>query len=70
MHIYSSKTKKMIRGRGSKTDWPLLTIRDTSLERVSVFKLFGVYIGLSADTLGNSRWLLLFINLSRLYFLK
>ena len=53
MHIYSSKTKKMIRGRDSKIDWPLLTIRETSLERVSVFKLFGVYIGLSADTFGK-----------------
>jgi len=47
MQINCIKTKEMILGSTAKRDWPLLTIHGTPLERVSVYKLLGVFI--SAD---------------------
>ena len=47
MQINSIKTKEMILGSASKRHWPSLTVRGTTLERVSVYKLLGVFI--SAD---------------------
>jgi len=44
MQINCTKTKEMILGSTSKRDWPLLTIHGTPLERVSVYKLLGVFI--------------------------
>jgi len=47
MQVNCTKNKEMILGSTSKRDWPLLTIHCTPLERVSVYKLLGVFI--SAD---------------------
>ena len=69
MQINGSKTKEMILGSASRRDLPALTINDTHLERVSVFKLLGVYV--SSDL----RWethieYIVSKAVSRLYFLK
>jgi len=51
MQINSIKIKEMIVHSASKMDLPSLTIHDTRLERVSFFKLLGVFI--SADLSGK-----------------
>jgi len=68
MQINSTKTKEMILGSASKRDWPSLTIQGTTLERVCVYKLLGVFVLLTyaeKHILSTS-----FLKLSRLYFLK
>jgi hypothetical protein len=69
MQINSAKTKEMILGSASRRDWPTLIVNQTSLERISVYKLLGVYV--SADL----RWdkhidFIVSKSVSRLYFLK
>jgi hypothetical protein len=69
MQVSSIKTKEMILGGASRKDWPALKIHDTALERVSVFKLLGVYISF------DLRWeihieYIISKAVSRLYFLK
>jgi len=51
------KPRRWSFGSASKRYWPLLTIQGTPLERVSVYKLLGVFNYFCLPMLGNTYWL-------------
>ena len=65
MQINCTKTKENILGSTSKRDWPSLSIHGTPLERVSIYKLLGVFI--SADLRGKHTLSISFLKLHHGY---
>jgi len=70
MQINCTKSKEMILGSTSNRDWPLLTIHGTPIERVSVYKLLGVFISADLRWETHIEYNIISKAAPRLYFLK